>query len=108
MIRPGDLERLERLFPSETAVGKGEKVYFLQRGETGPIKIGISKNPKKRITAIQGLCAEPVEVLLLLSVDSRQKEREIHEKFKHLRLKGEWFEPAPDLLGWIEEHRSDD
>lgn len=80
-------------------------MYFLQRGGTGPIKIGISKNPERRIATIQGLCAEPVEILLLLPVNSRQKEQEIHEKFKHLRLKGEWFEPAPDLLDWIRELR---
>lgn len=80
-------------------------VYFLQRGKNGPIKIGFSRNPKQRITAIQAYCAEKLRVLLILPADAEKREKAIHEQFQRFRLKGEWFEPSQDLCDWIREQR---
>jgi transcriptional regulator with XRE-family HTH domain len=77
-------------------------IYFIQRGNgDGPVKIGISKDPQTRAKDIQIACAEPVKILLLLSLDEGLTEREIHSMFEHLRIRGEWFNPGQDLLEWI-------
>ena len=35
-----------------------------------------------------------------------EKERELHERFAHLRIKGEWFWPGEELLHFIRESAS--
>lgn len=67
--------------------------YFM-RHETN-IKIGYSKDPRKRALALAGtqiLAKEP---------GAKQRESELHLKFDHLRIHGEWFEPGPDLMDYI-------
>lgn len=75
-------------------------VYFAQRGENGPIKIGVSGGVKARVSALQTAVAEPVR--LLASIEgTRRDEEELHFRFQAHRLKGEWFRPVPELLAHI-------
>jgi hypothetical protein len=71
--------------------------YFM-RHETN-IKIGFSKDPRKRSMALAG--AE----ILAKEPGAAQREAELHLKFAHLRLHGEWFEPGIDLMAYIEDLR---
>lgn len=71
--------------------------YFM-RHETN-IKIGYSKDPRKRALALAG--AE----ILAKEPGAASREAALHAKFAHLRLHGEWFEPGPDLMEYIADLR---
>lgn len=75
-------------------------VYFIQQGDSGAIKIGCSKNPSQRLQGLQTGHSEPLR-LLTCAVGSQGQERALHDRFAHLRVSGEWFRPAEDLLAYI-------
>lgn len=70
---------------------KGDSLYFVQTRGTGRIKIGRSKNPKRRLQTLQTGNAK--ELRLVASLEGLGwREREIHEKLKEWRVSGEWFD----------------
>jgi hypothetical protein len=75
-------------------------VYFIQRGEDGPVKIGFSKNPRGRLSSLQ--CGIP-ERLTLLGVipGGKEREQELHREFGKARINGEWFYPIAPLVDFI-------
>lgn len=81
----------------------GALTYFIQAVEGGPIKIGQSANPMRRRTNLQ--IGYP-SVLRILAV-TREAESLIHERFNSLRLRGEWFQPHPELVAFIDQVRAD-
>ena len=73
-------------------------VYFISDGDA--IKIGLSKTPKGRLRTLQ--TGHPRELVLLASLEgSRRLEREIHERFANLRLRGEWFRDDGEIRKWL-------
>jgi len=77
-------------------------IYFIQMGEIGPIKIGFTKDVKKRLFFLQ--TATPYSLrLLCVFPGNEEMEREIHTCLGDIRLRGEWFLPHPFLLRAIEE-----
>jgi hypothetical protein len=78
--------------------------YFIG-GDHGPIKIGESVDPVKRLETFQ--TAHPYPLKLLATVrGGRAKEREYHQRFADHRLNGEWFERHSDVLAEIERLKS--
>lgn len=75
-------------------------VYFIQSGEAGNIKIGISTNPRSRLAKMQTDTPEPIRLLRLVPGD-RQRELSFHGAFEEDRANGEWFRPSPGLLTLI-------
>lgn len=73
------------------------------RGKLVHVKIGYtgSKNPNTRVKGVaQGV---PYEVRLMAAVPgSRALELLYHREFYKVSVKGEWFEPSPDLLLRVE------
>ena len=76
-------------------------VYFIQEGESGAIKIGLASDIQKRKMALQVGNPRLLHLLLLLS-GGHQLEVELHELFDDYRIRGEWFEPVPELLDFID------
>lgn len=77
-------------------------VYFIQAAGSKRIKIGYSRNPSLRFADLQ--CACPDDLVMLAAVRSaRDEETATHAKFRKFRVRGEWFEPAPELLAYIAE-----
>lgn len=72
------------------------QVYFAQARTTGQIKIGFSIDVSRRIRQIR-----PLSDLLATVDGGRTVEREMHDRFDHLRVAGEWFSPGDDLLEFI-------
>ena len=74
-------------------------IYFIQMGADGPVKIGHSTAPARRLSSLQTGC--PVQLRLLSVTDGDEAaERATHERFAGLRIRGEWFSPGDDLLGY--------
>lgn len=85
-------------------------IYFIRQADSpgvtpdthypgvGPIKIGWSSGIDTRLAEIQRMC--PVQLVLLGIIEEATMafERELHTRFRHLRLHGEWFEPSVELL----------
>lgn len=76
------------------------KVYFIQAGFSGDIKIGFSYNIEKRLKVLQTSHSEKLRILAALNGD-RIVELELHQRFGSYRKKGEWFEPHPELMQFI-------
>jgi hypothetical protein len=77
-------------------------VYFAQDEFRREIKIGFSTQVQYRLNLLG--YAGFTRVTLLGWVPGGPKvEREMHAKFAQFALGGEWFEPAPELLAFIEE-----
>jgi len=79
-------------------------VYFIQSGDSGPIKIGVAYNVKQRIAGLQ--TANPNKLNLLATIKNKNAlkvESDLHEKFKEHRLQGEWFKPVTSLLSYIKQ-----
>jgi len=79
-------------------------VYFIQGVDGGLVKIGWSSDPALRLAKLQ--MAGPV-ILRILHTEAGfgPDEAALHERFKDARRHGEWFEPVPELMAYI-EHRS--
>lgn len=76
----------------------GQIVYFAQVQPRGPIKIGLSTHDtiERRINALQVGCPYPLIVTRIVP-GGRSFEQHVHRLFRRLRMRGEWFYPAPVL-----------
>lgn len=83
--------------------GTQSVVYFLQETGEMAIKIGFTSGRKHRVSSIQAGTPRKIVVLAWLP-GSREDEAELHRRFSHLNTyQGEWFQPADDLVAFIEE-----
>lgn len=73
-------------------------VYFIQRGEDGPIKIGRSSNVADRLKTLQTACSERLTVLCYREEVQGRTERDYHVALAHHRVMGEWFNPDPEVI----------
>lgn len=74
-------------------------VYFIRVGDA--IKIGFAENFKRRLGTLQTSHEIPLEVLAVISSASIN-EYETHQRFAHLRTRGEWFRAEQELIQFIE------
>ena len=75
-------------------------VYFIQAGTSGPVKIGCAGDAARRLIELQ--VGHPETLVFLGQLDGGHAvERVIHRKFSHLRIRGEWFSPACELLEFV-------
>ncbi|MEQ8673448.1 MAG: GIY-YIG nuclease family protein [Aggregatilineales bacterium] len=103
---------MERLrLPEYAYVGEGsgstqstftEYVYFIQQGDNGPIKIGYSAEPEKRLQTLSTASPYPLRILKTLK-GGKALEQELHTRFANHQLEGEWFAPDDDLMDFISE-----
>jgi hypothetical protein len=71
-------------------------VYFIQDGEEGPVKIGLSKSPEQRLPKLQ--TGNPRELFLRHVIPGDLKiERGLHTRFAQARIRREWF-GGPEYL----------
>jgi hypothetical protein len=81
-------------------------VYFILAPKAEAMKIGYSKNPMARFSNLD--TGSPEELVFWGSIPgSREDETALHNKFKHLRLGGEWFRECGELLNHIEDLADD-
>lgn len=80
-------------------------VYFIEDPVEGSIKIGTAQDVQQRLKGLQTGHPRALAVLATTPGDNRL-ESELHERFAHLRIRGEWFRPEPDLLAFIDRLRA--
>lgn len=104
LITPGN--RSISLDGELTDKGKAEFVYFILNQDSRAIKIGRARDIDRRIKSLQ--TASPAQLKLIKTIqvhgskEVHAKERELHKKFKHLHINGEWFRADSDLLKFLE------
>ncbi len=65
---------------------------YLFKGENGKYKIGVSKDPKKRLTDLRRSSCENHTAIIAIEVeDPYKEERYLHKHFKNSRSHSEWF-----------------
>jgi hypothetical protein len=91
--------------PEESNPVKTGTIYFIQVGEDGPIKIGRTEgSPLSRLRSMQTAMPFELRVVAYIPDVPLSREGEIHQLFDHLHLRGEWFEPAPEIWEYIKIH----
>lgn len=75
-------------------------VYFVQAGSDGPIKIGVSADPVRRLHLLQTNHYAALSILGVIPGDQRL-EAHLHVQFREWRIRDEWFEPVAELLDYI-------
>lgn len=74
-------------------------VYYVRRLSDGAIKIGTTKYPVNRWPALK-TAHGPIEILATHCGDG-ERERQMHDRFRELRIEGEWFRAEEPLIRWI-------
>jgi hypothetical protein len=71
------------------------KVYFILDSASNAVKIGKANNIDSRISDLQTGNPNPLELIHYIDCESEEQsfllERKLHNKYKELRLVGEWF-----------------
>jgi hypothetical protein len=71
-------------------------LYFIQAESGGPIKIGIARDPERRLATLQTGNPEPLVIRRQIRC-SADMERRLHALFRSAHIQGEWFRPIPAL-----------
>lgn len=103
LARERTLPREQRLEERRATGSPGSSwcyIYFLK--SSAGIKIGRARNLIKRLQVLQVGTHEDLELLLAIQ-GPVSLERELHQRFRALRFKREWFRADGDLLMYIEE-----
>ena len=76
-------------------------IYFIQQGDTGPIKIGYTDGSvENRLRTLQ--TGSPKKLTLLGFITGTQEQEKLLHRFFHAeRIAGEWFEPTPNLKAYL-------
>lgn len=74
--------------------------YFIRDGDR--VKIGFTIHPSKRQSCLQVGNYRELETIAVVP-SYMAEEHETHERFAHLRERGEWFRAEPDLIEFIED-----
>jgi hypothetical protein len=75
-------------------------VYFVQRGDDGPVKIGLAKDVVKRLDHLISACPDSLTLRAVLPGNA-DLERMLHSRFAADRIRGEWFRASPDIVAFI-------
>lgn len=83
---------------SANGIDKQQYLYVIRPENSNKVKIGISKNPAKRLNALQTANAEKLYISQVLKTNDLavNEESRLHRYFKERRLNGEWFRDIDD------------
>jgi Meiotically Up-regulated Gene 113 (MUG113) protein len=77
-------------------------VYFIQVVGYGPVKIGYSNDPLRRLQGMQMNCPFKLQILFAIP-GGEQLERQLLAEFHAYNIHGEWFWPVEALMKRIRE-----
>lgn len=102
-VAPEKADILAALTAANTSISTGVSamttyVYFISAGYS-PIKIGISDNPKTRLSELQTAHYEQLKLLFTIECETRdlafKVEKAFHRWYGDAKLINEWFNVAP-------------
>lgn len=77
-------------------------IYFIQAQSDKRIKIGKADDPTARLRQLRtGSSSKEPYIILAVLPGGSKRETELKNMFKEFRSHGEWFEPAPELIDFI-------
>jgi T5orf172 domain len=77
-------------------------IYFLQALGSRFVKIGHARCVRSRLEHLQ--IASPREIVILgVIAGSSAKEKELHARFAHLRVRGEWFRYTREIRDFLRQ-----
>ena len=93
----------DRCSENTTKAKPANLVYFIQAEGTNFVKIGVARDSiESRLDSLQVGC--PHQLKIIGQVDgSHKKERQLHNRFSHLRERGEWFNLTVELADFIQQ-----
>ena len=92
-------EWAQRLAEEADKANCEELVYFIAPEQGGPVKIGITKDIRKRFATIQSHSPYKLDIISV-APGGRELESHLHTMFFRERLHGEWFEPSERVM-WM-------
>ena len=75
-------------------------IYFVMGDMSGLVKIGIANDLPSRLSQMRTGSGEPLS-LLGWCAGNREYEKYLHDKFRSIRLHGEWHWPHEGLLRYV-------
>lgn len=76
-----------------------QNTYIIKDQDSTLVKIGRSSNVQRRAQQLAGQSGRNLDILAIITGDV---EKQLHEKFKQLRTRGEWFDdPNSDIINYI-------
>lgn len=106
LLLKSDKDEFYRLY-LEMSKTLSEYIYFIKNDTTGLIKIGMTKNPHDRISAINTLLRTAIGtesklryigIIYMTSSKMKDYEKSLHDKYSLFRKHGEWFEIAEEEI----------
>lgn len=79
------------------------RVYFVEAGTGGPVKIGWSQHLDQRKAGLQTANANKLAVIGTVP-GTMKTESELHAQFAHLRMEGEWFQNSPEIHEYLRKY----
>ena len=80
---------------------RGERLFtYCVVDPAGRAKVGVTSNVSRRFHQLQ---TDNPDELKLVGYIQGDYEKELHEKFVHLHIRGEWFRATPELLAEFSE-----
>lgn len=76
-------------------------IYFLRLGNA--VKIGYTQRLPRRMKTLSTATPNDPVVLGVMAGD-RDRERELHRRFRHRHIKREWFTLEMDIVAFVEMH----
>lgn len=84
-------------------------VYFISAKERKQVKIGFTKtNPLERLNTLSTSSPEELVLLGVIQESAEYDEAKIHEKFKSLKVRREWFDYKEPLKGKDDRTRGEE
>jgi hypothetical protein len=96
---PGERAFSASLLDSYQRCGLSNVVYFVRCGSL--IKIGEAKSLRSHLSQLQ--TDDPCEIWLI-GIIPEGDEKEIHNRFRQFRFRGEWFLGAPVICKFVDEN----
>lgn len=82
------------------------RVYFIESGKNGAVKIGVSVDVESRMRDLQ--CANPAQLRLIASTPgTHADEHELHRVFASEHISGEWFKGRGAVREFAEKLAAD-
>lgn len=75
-------------------------IYFIAPVGGGNIKIGVTKNPQRRLRDLRNYSPLPLQTLACVPGNA-DDECKLHRMFFSAHSHGEWFRPSPEILNFI-------